>query len=241
MLTIIAVMGLIIVILAISLIVSRKRSERELTTLKTTMSTLLHEIKNPLTALMFQSEIMKDSLPKKYEEGIEVMDKEILRVATLANESGAFLKDPVGDPQPVKVCALVKSITKSFEQKIKVSCKGMADLTIMFDPDKARSVFENLIKNACESADGKDAHVEIEITQVKNKAVIRVMDRGNGFDKADTDKLFNLNYTTKKQGTGIGLYLSKQFTEAQKGSLCLYQREGGGAVAQVILPVWREK
>ena len=65
---------------------------------------------------------------------------------------------------------------------------------------------------------------------------VKVMDRGDGLPPDTREKLFDPFFTTKIHGSGIGLSISKQFVESRGGSLKLYDRDGGGTVAEVSLP-----
>ena len=72
----------------------------------------------------------------------------------------------------------------------------------------------------------------------KGKAAVRILvqDRGVGLPKGiKADELFNAFYTTKIKGSGIGLSICSQFVEAQGGTINIYDREGGGSVADVVL------
>ncbi|MGI6439682.1 MAG: ATP-binding protein [Sphaerochaetaceae bacterium] len=114
----------------------------------------------------------------------------------------------------------------------------MQSVSILFDPDRARSVFENLIKNAIESTQERDPHVEVELIKGKRKHIhIFIRDRGDGIVEAEMSKIFDPFYTTKIHGSGIGLSISRQFIQARGGNLKLYHREGGGTIVEVILPL----
>lgn len=62
------------------------------------------------------------------------------------------------------------------------------------------------------------------------------MDRGDGLPKETKDKIFDPFFTTKIYGSGIGLSISREFVDAVGGTLKLYDRDGGGTVAEVVLP-----
>ena len=126
-------------------------------------------------------------------------------------------------------------IARLFNREIPFDVE-VSRVTVSFDPDRARSVFENLIKNATESCEGRDPQVEIQIRVKHRNAVVRIMDRGDGLPKEMKAKLFDPFFTTKIHGSGIGLSISKQFVEARGGSLKLYDRDGGGTVSEVSLP-----
>ncbi|MBO6049560.1 MAG: HAMP domain-containing histidine kinase [Spirochaetales bacterium] len=197
--------------------------------------TLTHEIKNPLSAMTIQSALMRKLLPSEFHPDLDVMDHEITRLTNLTNRVSEFLKNPSGTPKDIELVSFISDIARLFRNEIKIE-NEVKSVVVSFDPDRARSVFENLIKNASESCEDRDPEVTVEIS-VKHKMVtVKVMDRGNGLPEGTREKLFDPFFTTKIHGSGIGLSISKQFVESRGGSLKLYDREGGGTVAEVSLP-----
>lgn len=197
--------------------------------------TLTHEIKNPLSAMTIQSALMRKLLPSEFHPDLDVMDHEITRLTNLTNRVSEFLKNPSGTPKDIELVSFISDIARLFRNEIKIE-NEVKSVVVSFDPDRARSVFENLIKNASESCEDRDPQVTVEIS-VKHKMVtVKVMDRGNGLPEGTREKLFDPFFTTKIHGSGIGLSISKQFVESRGGSLKLYDREGGGTVAEVSLP-----
>ena len=197
--------------------------------------TLTHEIKNPLSAMTIQSALMRKLLPAEFYPDLDVMDHEITRLTNLTNRVSEFLKNPSGTPKDIELVGFISDIARLFRNEIKIE-NDVKAVVVSFDPDRARSVFENLIKNASESCEDRDPEVTVEIS-VKHKMVtVKVMDRGNGLPEGTREKLFDPFFTTKIHGSGIGLSISKQFVESRGGSLKLYDREGGGTVAEVTLP-----
>ena len=197
--------------------------------------TLTHEIKNPLSAMTIQSALMRKLLPSEFHPDLDVMDHEITRLTNLTNRVSEFLKNPSGTPKDIELVGFISDIARLFRNEIKIE-NEVKSVVVSFDPDRARSVFENLIKNASESCEDRDPQVTVEIS-VKHKMVtVKVMDRGNGLPEGTREKLFDPFFTTKIHGSGIGLSISKQFVESRGGSLKLYDREGGGTVAEVSLP-----
>ncbi|MCF0238218.1 MAG: HAMP domain-containing histidine kinase [Sphaerochaetaceae bacterium] len=198
--------------------------------------TLTHEIKNPLSAMTIQSALMKKLLPEQYHGDLTIMDHEIQRLTNLTNRVSDFLKNPMGEPEEIELISFISGLVPLFPQKIGLEFNGLKAVYIDFDPDRARSVFENLMKNALESTLDRDPEVEVEVRLLKHKMVsVAVKDRGVGLSKADREKMYDPFYTTKVHGSGIGLSISKQFVEARGGVLRLLDREGGGTVAEVVL------
>ncbi len=197
--------------------------------------TLTHEIKNPLSAMTIQSALMRKLLPAEFGPDLDVMDHEITRLTNLTNRVSEFLKNPSGNPQDIELVGFIRDIARLFRNPIKVDADA-SEIVVSFDPDRARSVFENLIKNACESCEGRDPEVTVEITAKHRSVTVKVMDRGDGIPEQNREKLFDPFFTTKIHGSGIGLSISRQFVESRGGSLRLYAREGGGTVSEVSLP-----
>ena len=197
--------------------------------------TLTHEIKNPLSAMTIQSALMRKLLPEEFQPDLDVIDHEITRLTNLTNRVSEFLKNPSGNPEKIELVSFIKDIARLFKGGIPVDADSDL-INVRFDTDRARSVFENLIKNATESCEGRDPEVRVEIRHRHKLVTVKVLDRGDGLPKETREKLFDPFFTTKIHGSGIGLAISKQFVEAQGGSLKLYEREGGGTVAEVNLP-----
>ncbi|MBQ7282124.1 MAG: HAMP domain-containing histidine kinase, partial [Spirochaetales bacterium] len=197
--------------------------------------TLTHEIKNPLSAMTIQSALMRKLLPEEFHPDLDVIDHEITRLTNLTNRVSEFLKNQSGNPQKIELVAFIKDIARLFKGGVPVD-SDTEQVKVSFDPDRARSVFENLIKNATESCEGRDPEVKVEIRCRHRMVTVRVLDRGDGIPQNTRAKLFDPFFTTKIHGSGIGLAISKQFVEAQGGTLKLYDRDGGGTVAEVSLP-----
>jgi len=164
-----------------------------------------------------------------------LMEQEVQRLTQLTNKVSDFLRNPIGRPVHVDLTELLSSLIKCFDKPIRFTSNQRYE--ILIDGDRARSVFENLLKNAVESTVDRDPEVEVRITNDKKGYVhIFVMDRGDGIKLTDAKKIFDPFFTTKIHGSGIGLSISQQFVRARGGKIRLYGREGGGTVAEVILP-----
>lgn len=196
--------------------------------------TLTHEIKNPLSAITIQLALLRKTLPKENLEDLHLMVQEVDRLTQLTNKVSDFLRNPLGMPEVVDLNELFSTLIKRFDKPIRFRTEISAQ--ILIDKDRARSVFENLLKNAVESCEG-DPEVEVVIKGGKRGLIhIFVMDRGDGIDSKDEKKIFDPFFTTKIHGSGIGLSISRQFVRARGGNVRLYSRDGGGTVAEVVLP-----
>ena len=237
----------VVLIFAISIYNSNRRyrialtKHENLASLGAAARTLTHEIKNPLSAMTIQMALLHRMLDKEYQQDLDVMDHEIERLTNLTNRVSEFMKDPVGNPQKLDLVPFLTGIAGLFPIPIKLNFNDMASIYVMFDEVRARSVFENLIKNASESSSKGDPQVEVEVSRGRKRTIeIEVRDRGDGLPNELTETLFDPFFTTKTKGSGIGLSISRQFVVAAEGKLSLEARNGGGTIARVVLPAVEE-
>jgi signal transduction histidine kinase len=109
-------------------------------------------------------------------------------------------------------------------------------VTIRADPDQLEQVLINLVRNAVEAALETGGRVRISCRELGNCVEICIDDEGPGIVNAAN--LFVPFFTTKPNGSGIGLVLSRQIAEAHGGSLTLEKRQGGCSCrARLLLPM----
>lgn len=121
----------------------------------------------------------------------------------------------------------------------KVEVESGPDVTLQLDADQVGQVLINLVKNGLEAVAGEggdpDGGVRVRWRRGVGSIVIEVEDDGPGI--ANLDNLFVPFFTTKHDGSGIGLVLSRQIAESHDGTLELLNRKSGGCVARLRLPL----
>lgn len=200
-----------------------------------------HEINNSLSPIQSMSETMLAELGKAPRERSDTFEEDLRQaLGVIARRSaglGRFLaayaklaKLPAPRLASVDVRALAEKVAL-LEPRVKIELEG-PPLTIQADVDQLEQVLINLVKNA---ADASTEHVRVRWTAADRFVEIAVEDEGPGV--SDTTNLFVPFFTTKPNGTGIGLVLSREIVEAHHGRLTLSSRPGGrGAVARMRLP-----
>ena len=199
--------------------------------------TLTHEIKNPLSAITIQIALLKRTVAKENMEDLYTIEHETKRLIELTDKVSDFLRKPLGEPKRIDAVKEIKELFPLFKDEIIYEPESLESVFTEFDPNRFRSVFENLIKNAIEATmEGDVPEVSISIRRVrKGRIEITVKDRGVGIDAKDQKKIFDPFFTTKIHGSGIGLSISMQFVKAVGGELVLKRRSGGGTAAIVTL------
>ena len=209
--------------------------QEHLASLGETARTLAHELRNPLNAIKLRARMAQRQADPESAEDLRVIEEEVQRLSQLTLRIGQFLKDPVGRPEAVGVGPFVADVLDRNGWPVGLDAHG-PDAAITVDPDRLRSVVENVVRNAIESGEGNPDGVEVVISCERGRVQIAVLDRGEGLDPIDPDRAFDPFYTSKTTGSGIGLSMTRRFVEAAGGTIDLLPRQGGGAEARVRFP-----
>ncbi len=215
----------------------RKRLEeqRSLVVLGTAASTLAHEIKNPLLSIRLQTRILEKTCPEVAMRELGIINEEVERLSALSHRVGDYLRDPAGRPVVIDPRDIAAEVGHRLcGRDLLVPLEGGTP-SVVFDPERFRSVLENLVRNALESG-GSDDAVSIDIRQVDGAVRVDVLDRGAGIAAGVAREAFDPFFTTKSRGTGIGLAVCKRFVQAAGGTIGLEPRDGGGCMARITLP-----
>jgi signal transduction histidine kinase len=104
------------------------------------------------------------------------------------------------------------------------------------DRDLLTRALSNIIKNAYDAV-GDSGWIEIRSFYRDNIWVVEVTDNGNGIEPRHLKKVFEPFFTTRSKGTGLGLAFTAQVIEVHGGGITAENREGGGSIFRVKLPV----
>lgn len=211
---------------------------------------LAHELKNPLSGIRGAAQILAgDSINKETIKCAEIITKEADRLRELLDtlkQLEPFAKEVfelIDIHELLMEIIYLESMPKSRE---KIQLKQNYDVTIppiRGDRNSLKQVFLNLIKNAYEAV-GKRGQIEVSTRWMtdhklkgQNSMSIEVRDSGEGISKAMMEKIFNPFYTTKKEGTGLGLFLAYQIVAKHGGAIIVDSQPGEGATFKVYLPI----
>ena len=213
----------------------RIEEQKSLVVLGTAASTLAHEIKNPLLSIRLQTRILEKTYPEGAQREIGIINDEVERLSALSHRVGDYLRDPAGNPSPIDPADMALEVGMRLCGRNVLKVSAPPPPRVLMDPERLRSVLENLVRNALESG-GPEEGVSIEASLVEGLASVDVLDRGAGLAPEAEGKAFDPFFTTKSRGTGIGLSVCKRFVEAAGGSISLSPRSEGGCRARVLLP-----
>jgi len=203
---------------------------------------LSHEINNSLAPIQSIAGSLRGSLerpggavPEDLRGGLAVIEGRAQSLGRFMTTYARLTRLPRPTLGPVDLGAVVRRAA-ALETRLRVRVDDGPPVALEADADQLEQVFINLVRNAADAAleTGGDVRVAWEVE--RGWAEVRVEDEGPGL--ADTGNLFVPFFTTKPEGSGIGLVVSRQIAEAHGGSASLANRLGArGAVARVRLPL----
>lgn len=205
-----------------------------------------HEIRNPLSSISLNAELLGDEIKKNSFDKKEANSllksimKEVDRLANLTNEYLQFSRMPDTTPEKHDIRKVITNLKLFLEKElISKNIELVLDIpkdpvVLIIDKDKIRQVLLNLVKNSIEALNSGGL-IRISVNQNNIETQIVVSDNGNGIEKANQEKIFEPFYTTKEVGTGLGLAICKQVVEDHNGSIH-YLDENPGAHFIIILP-----
>ena len=205
---------------------------------------LAHEIYNPLNVISGFTEILlkQESLPPGGHRQLEQIYREAGRCQNLIAELLRFAKPKKAGRAPCDLAATLRETAALVRAQAKTQGITMAldlpeDLPeTEADGDQLKQVFLNLLLNACQAMpDGGELSARGYVAA--NSLVFEIKDTGCGIKAPDLPNIFNPFFTTKADGTGLGLALSFAVLESHNGTISVKSEEGQGAVFTLTLPL----
>ena len=210
---------------------------------------LAHEIKNPLSTLSINLQLLKEDIDEMSGENskrsrikIQALQKEILRLEEILNDFLRFAKGQKLELQYLDINEvideLIDFVSPEIKQKNIVVLKSY-DSNIprcRIDGNLIKQALLNLIINA-EQAMENGGELMIRTRSNKELVQIDITDTGTGIRKEVVDKIFQVYFSTKTAGTGLGLPTTKRIIEEHKGTISVQSEEGKGTNFSIALPI----
>lgn len=185
---------------------------------------MAHDIKNPITVLKSQIDLMKLRFSKNENsimlDSLNRMDRAISIITNQFDDMLHFLKDePQYEFSENNIRQILSDALFGIKIPQNVSLNLPAnDVVLLCDKYKMQRVFANLIQNSIHVLDN-GGEVSIDLEETSDDVVIKVQDSGPGIPPDKMDKIFQPLFTTKKYGTGLGLVICRQIVESHGGTI----------------------
>ncbi len=209
------------------------------------MAEITHEIRNPLVSIggftRRLAKKLRDNEDKKY---VDIILSEVARLEGIIHDNLSYIKELAPQLVETDIGGLIDDILTLYEdelaqRRIRVERNLSPALPhLMIDAPQIKQGVINILKNAMEAMEnGGTLFIRTYAVPDARDAAIEIGDTGPGISAKAMHNIFNPYYTTKPRGTGLGLPITNRIIQAHKGKIELKNRDGGGALFTLRLPL----
>jgi PAS domain S-box-containing protein len=205
-----------------------------------------HEVKNPLNSMRLWLEVLKANMPVEPEpqQAVKMLDSEIDRLDHAVKTFLNFTRPVELNLEETDLRGLLDEVLDAARPSIaKGGLTLLADLpdefpTALVDRQLIHQAISNLVLNACNFTE-PGGRISVELRRAGDFAVMEVADTGRGISPEDQKKIFQLFFTTRPGGTGIGLANTFRFVQLHNGQIEFESAIGSGTTFRILLPLAR--
>ncbi|GLR69159.1 hypothetical protein GCM10007852_00670 [Agaribacter marinus] len=214
---------------------TRELSRQEVAVWKKVIRVISHELNNslgPISSMIHSGKILtKGSEDERLSRVFSTIDERIKHLSEFVQGYGKFAKLPEPKIQAIDWQPMLTQLSAHWQFTFDTSVSA----TVHVDPVQIEQLLINLLKNAHESGSDREK-ISILFKQINRQSIIEVSDRGQGMADGVLSSALIPFYSTKSSGSGLGLALCREITDAHHGHIALQNREGGGVTVRVVLP-----
>lgn len=223
-----------------------QRKER-LTAMGELASGVAHEIRNPLNTIgTIIQQLKKDFQPthhaEEYDQLSQLVYQEVQRINQTISDFLKFAQPQPVHPEPFRLGELFDDLKIQYnamfnQNRIGYSFTADWDGEVIWDRAQMRQVFMNLLQNAVDAIK-TDGAIAISVHRINDQELdIQVRDNGQGIPESQLAKIFNLYFTTKAKGAGIGLSIVQRIIIEHGGLISVESESGKGATFIIHMPI----
>lgn len=209
--------------------------------LKDSLFKLTHEIKNPIAVCKGYLDMINFNDINKAMKYVNIISSEIDRSLNVISEFIDYNKVKI-NKDIMDIIMLIDEVYDSFKLLVKdknisfVCDSNYDEIFLMGDYNRLKQVFVNIIKNSIESIE-RDGIINISVEKLNDQVVVTIKDSGIGMDEEELSSIKQMFFTTKKNGTGLGVALSNEIINAHDGELIYDSVKNNGTTCIVKLPI----
>jgi signal transduction histidine kinase len=222
----------------------REEAER-LVFLGNLVANFAHEIKNPLNGLSIAAQRLAREFPNADEEYTRItkgLKNEIDALNKIVNDFLMLARPKMREKVPFKISMVLERVKKSIEHElheygIALDHSVEADLEIMGNADDLRRAILNIFLNAIEAVSAAKEgmrEIKVRMTESGKGVLLSIADNGVGMDKEETERIFSPYFTTKKSGTGLGLYIAQKIIKDHGGKIKVESQKDHGTTFSIM-------
>lgn len=209
---------------------------------------LAHEIRNPLHAIQLNLHSFRrahdqeaELPPEETTKLLEQSTREIERIEQLMQQLVGFATPEEPRDEVIDVASEIREVDEFIEQEmlgknIKLQTRlPRGPVWVQMDHGRLRQVMLNLLQNAQQAMEDSGS-IDVELSRRRGRAEITVSDNGPGISEENRRRIFEPFYSTKAEGTGLGLALVARFIDEVGGEIHCEENSEGGVTFRIVLP-----
>lgn len=227
-------------------LLSRRAESLTLATLGRFSASLAHEIRNPLAAISYATQLLEES--RDISDGdrrlLQIVHQQCMRTNGIVESVLGLARRERANPEHVELVHFVSRFADDYRQLLPPESGtlqmngGPLPVAALVDPRHLQQILTALVQNALHYGrlPGDPARVTLHVHASGGTPVIDILDRGPGIGEGAVAQLFRPFFTTSEHGTGLGLYIARELCRANEANLDYVPIPAGGSCFRIILP-----
>lgn len=226
----------------------RTRQAERLAELGTLTGGLAHEIKNPLSTIQLNLQLLgEDLLPEnpaypRLDSRLKTVQKETARLRDILDDFLRYAGRIELNRMPVDLNRMLEELVDFFSaqaqiQRVKLRLRPSDEqLVVPVDERLFKQAVLNLLINALQAMPEAGGEIILSAGRDGRSAIVQVTDTGRGMDEETARRIFDAYYSTKRGGTGLGLPITRRIVTEHGGSIRVESEPGKGSVFTITIP-----
>ena len=209
-------------------------------------ASIAHEIRNPLAAIRYSAQLLAESRELNSGDArmVEIINNHCVRLNEIIENILQLSRRERSRPETLDLGRWANGFVEEYKQGNDIGedslrvITGNVSVAAVADPQQLQQVVWNLVQNALRYGrlPGEPARVMVVTRQGEHGVpILEVIDRGPGIAPKVAAQIFEPFYTTHEYGTGLGLYLARQMSDANQAALEYVRVAGGGSCFRLVL------